>query len=441
MKRVLKDKDEVLSGRLEQIKNEGSAVLNYANSAFPFYTPHGILHSKNVEEILNVLLPDEEKTKMNSSEIFFLLIAAWLHDWGMVAAPNEDPEQVRKNHHIRTEENFEQLHDKVFVTVSEGRIIGRICRGHRLEDLRDPRFNDCFFGNSIQIRVRFLSALLRLADECDVTANRTPEIVYCSIKPEGASKDEFDKHLQIIGMGKLNPYTLQVNGIAWTPKGAETIEKVRQKIQTELDSIKGILAIQGVCFERVEKQVDPRGFIDKPIEFSLDRQSIVKLLIGSSLYSRSDAAIRELVQNAIDTCCLRNLFSQSFNSTITIEFSKSLISIFDNGLGMNFDDANSFFSRKGQSFYVSKDLSCLTQGKAFDPISKFGIGVLSAFLIADKMVIETKKQGCSPCKFTIANLVEGWTYEEGSRNETGTKITLTLNDEGKKLKTGYREIS
>jgi len=84
---------------------------------------------------------------------------------------------------------------------------------------------------------------------------------------------------------------------------------------------------------------------------------------------------------------------------------------------MNFEDALDYFSRKGNSFYVSESLKEALKGKKFDPTSKFGVGVLSCFMLAHKMVIETKKDNSAPCRFTITNLAEGWTYEEGSRRE------------------------
>lgn len=430
LRNTLKDRNDALFNRLAQIENAAKSVLTYTVAKFPYYTPHDFSHSQNVEEILNWLIPDETRLKMNEHEIFFLLIAAWLHDWGMVASKSEDAEEVRNLHNIRSETNFEKLHDKIHLSLAEARIAGRICRGHRQENLLGSGYDDSFLGSNILIRVRFLAALLRIADECDVTSNRTPEVVYYSINPEGASEEEFQKHLSIDGIGKPTPYKLLLNGVAKTPKGVEVIEGVKRRIQSQLDSVKAILASHGVILDLVDAHIDTRGFINRPIAFELDREAIVRLLIGTALYSREDTAIRELLQNAVDTCRLRDLVESNVSPCIEIEFDKEKISFQDNGLGMNFEDAFDFFSRKGNSFYVSDNLKDILNGRKFDPISKFGIGVLSSFIISDKMVIETKKHNCTPCRFTITNLAEGWTYEEGSRQESGTKITLFLNSRG-----------
>jgi len=433
LRNALYDKNKALYNRLPPIEDASRSVLTYTASKFPYYTPHDFRHSLNVEENLNWLVPDEIKSKMNDHEIFFLIVSAWLHDWGMVASQSENAEEVRAKHHIRTEENFEKFYDKIHLNHQEARIVGRICKGHRNDDLQSPEYKDSFIGSNISIRIPFLASLVRLADECDVTANRTPEIIYYSLKPEGASEAEFQKHLSIIGIGQPTPYKIVLSGVAYTPQGADVIKGVKKKIQQQLDSVKTILATNGIILDIVEHQIDTRGFIDKPIAFELDRKSIVDLLIGHALYSRDDVAIRELLQNSIDTCRYRKAIDNSYQPNIMIEFDREHITFKDNGMGMCFEDAYEYFSKKGSSFYVPKNLDDTLRGKKFDPISKFGIGVLSSFLIANKMIVSTKKENCASCRFSINDLAEGWTYEEGARQEPGTEITIFFNDKGKIL--------
>lgn len=429
----LEEKNRHLFSKLELIEDEAKTIMTYTVSKFPYYTPHNFLHSINVEEILNWLVPDEIKPDMSDYELFFLIVASWMHDWGMVGATNEDAEEIRENHHVRTEEFFEKLHDKVHLTLQEARIVGRICRGHRKDDLFSSLYENFFLGSNILIRVRFLAALLRVADACDTTANRTPEIIYYSIKPEGSSDEEFQKHLSISGIGKPNPYKLVLSGVAKTPQGVKVIEEVKNKIQNKLNSAKSILGNYSVMLDTVDAQIDTRGFINKPIEFHLDTESIVKLLIGNELYSRTDVAIREILSNSIDICRLQKILNDSYNPSIEIIIDKDYVTFEDNGIGMDFQDAYDFFSNKGLSFYTSENLKDLLVDKDFDPISKFGIGLLSSFMIGNKMVVETKKHECDPCKFIISELSEGWIYEEGSRKETGTRITLFLNNIGKDI--------
>ena len=97
-------------------------------------------------------------------------------------------------------------------------------------------------------------------------------------------------------------------------------------------------------------------------------------------FNRKDVAIRELLQNAVDTCRFRKIIDPEFNATIIIEFDDKSISFEDNGIGMNYEDALDFFSKKGISFYTSKDYLDALDGKSFDPISKFGIGFFPLLL-------------------------------------------------------------
>ena len=427
----LKEKDEGLFNRLKPIEDAARSVLTYTAAGFPSFTPHDFSHSLNVEENLNWIITDSVKQKMQASEIFLILISAWLHDWGMVSSVGENAERVRETHHIRTQKNFENLFDKINLSPAEGRIAGRICRGHRKEDLNASDYSDSFLGSNIPIRVGFLAAALRIADELDTTASRTPQIVYATIKPQGLSEEEFQKHLSITGVGQPTLYKIVISGEARSPKGVELIEKVRKKIEKELNSVKKILNSNGILLDVVEANILTKGFINKPICFNLDKRNIVDLLVGKALYNRKDVAIRELLQNAVDTCRFRKIIDPEFNATIIIEFDDKSISFEDNGIGMNYEDALDFFSKKGISFYTSKDYFDALDGKSFDPISKFGIGVLSTFIMADSLIVESKKENCSSCKFTISNIADGWLYEEGVRNKSGTKITMGLKELGK----------
>lgn len=435
LRNILKDKNELLFNRLHPIIETSKNLLPYTVSKFPYYTPHFSVHSDHVEENLNCLIPDAEKLKMDENEIFFLLIGAWLHDWGMIATKDEDAEEVRKQHHVRTESNFEKQYQMIHLSLDEARIIGRICRGHRKDDLHSMDYNDKFLGINKLIRIRFLAALLRLADECDITANRTPEILYYNLRPEGASDDEFKKHLMIPGIGFPDqfPYKIILNCVTYSPKGVIVIEQVRKKIQDELNSIKSILALNGVQLEYIETEIDSRGFINKPIGFELDKKKIVELLIGKAIYSRNDVAIRELLQNSVDACRTRSIKDHEYQPQIDIEFDNEKITFKDNGIGMNFEDALSHFSKKGNSFFISKEFENMPENEKFNPISKFGIGVLSSFQIAKEMIVLTKKENSSSCKFSISDITEGWRYEESVKKIPGTEITLVLNEKGKML--------
>jgi hypothetical protein len=433
--KLIEHRDKELYGRLLQIKKKAEALLTYTHGKFPYYTPHDFHHSASVEENLNWLIPDDIKDKMNSYEIFFLICAAWLHDWGMIGMHSEDPVNIRDEHHIRTERYFEKMYDKVDLSEHEARIIGRISKGHRKVDLNAKEYDDIIFGQSIRIRTRFLSALLRIADECDVTHSRTPEVIYYSINPTLASEAVFQKHLNITGIGQLDEkHKIYVSAIARDPKGAKVLREVVSKIQHELDTIKGILAQNEIALDVVELKLETRGFIDKPIGFDINKKKIVDLLIGEHLYRNPDVAIRELIQNSIDSCNLKKKGEIGFIGKVSlIRNDDNTLVVEDNGLGMAYFEAKRFLSNIGSSFYDSEEFKQFIKDKTYDPIAQFGIGILSCFLISKSIVIETLKEGEESCKFTIESLDEEWKYEKGSLQTSGTRIILVLNEEGRNI--------
>jgi len=438
---VLKEKDVALFNRLAEVKRQSIGILQYANAKFPYYTPHGFPHSQSVLENLNWLLSEDVKTELNAHELFFLIVASWLHDWGLVGEQDEKPEVIRENHHIRTEDKFEKFHALVGVSLNEGRIIGRICRGHRQENLYDEKYDDTPFETGVVIHRRFLASALRIADEIDVTYSRVPEIVFYNLDPSEKAEEEFKKQMNIVGVAypsEKERHKLILSAIAWDPNGVRALEMLRDKIQGELNHVKGILATgvngRGLSLDYVELKVDTKGFMKEPIEFELDRRKILDLLIGKSLYSRHDVAIRELVQNAIDACRLKKSLEGEYDAEIVISEGDGKIVVEDNGVGMDFTTARKYLSVVGSSFYSSEEFKKLSsEGKGFDPISRWGLGFLSTFLISSGVVIETKKTDNQPCRFLISKVDGGWRYERGSLQKPGTKVTLLLNEEGQKI--------
>jgi len=436
LRRILQDRDPELYGRLKKIEKFARSLLSYTHGKFPYYTPHDFSHSLNVEENLNWMITGSIKEKMNSYEIFFLLVAAWMHDWGMIGKPEEDPKEIREIHHLRTERYFEEMHDKLYISEHEGRNIGRICRGHTKEDLYKKDFDDVVFGSSIRIRTGFLAAILRIADECDITYNRTPEIVYYTLNPTDKAEEEFKKHLSIGGVGQLDEkHKIYISAVARDPRGASALREIRDKIQNELNTVKAILAQHGVVLDYVELRLETRGFIDKPIGFEVDKKRIVDLLIGEHLYRRRDVAIRELLQNSIDACRLRKEIEPNVSFRITLKKSADdTIEVEDNGIGMEYSTAKRFLSIVGASYYGSEEFEDFIKGKIpFDPIARFGFGIMSCFLISEGITVETKKKGFDPCRFTIESSEQAWRYEKGSLKNPGTKIVLRLADEGKMI--------
>jgi hypothetical protein len=156
------------------------------------YTLHGIDHSKSVISKLNSLVEGiDQKSMLTVPEVFYLLSSAYLHDVGMIVQFRDDETRANeigiknrvsysKEDLIRDEHNFrsgryiiEHLEDLKLDHI-ESPCVKLICEGHRTVDLNSNNYNDRFIGDEC-IRVRLLSAFLRLADELDIPYTRAPK--------------------------------------------------------------------------------------------------------------------------------------------------------------------------------------------------------------------------------------------------------------------------
>ena len=142
---------------------------------------------------------------------------------------------------------------------------------------------------------------------------------------------------------------------------------------------------------------------EEKIEFSAEISKVLKLMIHS-LYTNKDIFLRELVSNASDACDkLRyealtdsKILGDNADLEIIIKSDKdtNTIEISDNGIGMNRDDliANlGTIARSGTLEFFDK-LS-KTDKKDSSQIGQFGVGFYSAFMVADKVVVTSKKAG------------------------------------------------
>jgi len=170
-------------------------------------------------------------------------------------------------------------------------------------------------------------------------------------------------------------------------------------------------------------------------EPEINKAKIVALLVGDHLYGRNDVAIRELVQNSIDSCRLSTI--EGGNTACKIVLRKhddGRMVIEDNGLGMDYYEAKEFLSTIGSSFYNSDLFRERANASTYSPIAQYGIGILSCFLIAKGISIETLKEGHDACKFSIESVTEEWKYESGTLKTPGTQITLQLDEDAKDIR-------
>ena len=150
---------------------------------------------------------------------------------------------------------------------------------------------------------------------------------------------------------------------------------------------------------------DVERYIIKPnLKITLNQINILNLLAGVNLYKDSYACLRELYQNSLDACRRRLYAKENKIDKGTIIFGKKEIDgkgtylyCHDNGVGMDEHVIEDYLLRIGNSFYKSDDFQQERQQMTneFTPISQFGIGIISCFMIGTSIEIITKSIGSS----------------------------------------------
>lgn len=165
-------------------------------------------------------------------------------------------------------------------------------------------------------------------------------------------------------------------------------------------------------------------------------------IIKKWLYSDHDIFIRELISNGCDAITklkkLSNLGEASIDEDtfyrieVRVDDKKNTLTFIDNGLGMTDEEIKKYINQI--AFSGAEDFLNKYKDKADGDqiIGHFGLGFYSAFMVAEKVEINTLsfQDGAKPVKWVC----EGGTdfeMEEGTRSERGTEITLYVGEEGK----------
>src|SRR6201996_2511137 len=166
-------------------------------------------------------------------------------------------------------------------------------------------------------------------------------------------------------------------------------------------------------------------------------------IIKKFLYSDTEIFLRELVSNAVDAtqkikrlASLRQYNGELGDLRIEIAFDekKKTITISDNGLGMTAEEIKKYINQiafSGATEFMEK----FKEAKdANEIIGRFGLGFYSAFMVADKVEIESLsyQEGAEPAHWTCDGSTE-FEISEGSLAERGTEITLHINKESEEF--------
>ena len=174
---------------------------------------------------------------------------------------------------------------------------------------------------------------------------------------------------------------------------------------------------------------------------SIHAQNIMPI-IKRWLYSDKDIFIREMVSNGCDAITKQKMLSpgaeEDWRVTVTLDAEKGELTFSDNGIGMTAEDVEKYINQVAFSG-AEEFLKNYEGDEKGGIIGHFGLGFYSAFMVADRVTIETLsgKEGASPVRWTSEDGM-AFTMEDGSRTQRGTDVILHISEEEKEFLEEYR---
>lgn len=306
------------------------------------------------------------------------------------------------------------------------RDLALICESHHLSDLDDLdkyKPNQQYGPTSDEkVNLHYTALILRTADLLHITSDRTPSIEFNLINPnDPISQEEWAKQKAV---KTIRPQSKKKEGMT-----DDSIPKDTFEVIAYFEDEKGFFGLisylnfankqlkenykyneysnkqNGLNFEYPWRSIDDssietKDFEKRQFEFILDQTKILDLLVGHTLYNDSSVVLRELTQNAIDASKLKKYelekIDKNTNYLPEIKISwkerERELSFIDNGTGMTLEIIQNHLLKVGSSRYQDENFK--KKYPDFSPISRFGIGLLTCFLIADDIDIITKSSDC-----------------------------------------------
>jgi hypothetical protein len=350
----------------------------------------------------------------------------------------------------------------------------KICKSHHwgIDELKNDSFNPIPIGDKT-VHLRYLAICLRVADVLENDPERTPDVIFNHRSISKPSEVYWlkDRYFQLTMNG--NKFSIYAR-----PEKAflhKAIEETAIAIENELKLAKQLIVesplnfssygnnIEGYewCYEAdILKDIKPKEDSYEYIQgaFRPNTKKILELLGGNQLYGNPIWAIRELLQNSFDAIKEKIALSilnegkdphkwiekfgnfNEINLTIDKRNDGYWMVCKDSGVGMTKSIITDYFLTSGNNKrheIIELERRCKKQSFNLGRTGQFGIGVLSYFMVAERIVVSTKR--AQNTNYDDSNLI-GWRFDINglhdfgelkrlSGNFTGTKIELKLRPE------------
>lgn len=409
---------------------------------FPNYTQHDINHSLRIMKYMAQLVPDLEL--LDELEIVLLVYSALLHDVGM-AVSQSDIDLIKSDNFkyfdikystlLKNSNNDEQLALQEYVRMFHSSFSAKYIKENLRSHLQIPKqsldFADelaliCeshtksydWLVNNLQpydvkgdfhFNSQFIACILRLADILDFDSNRTPYNLFKIISPQGISKEEWEQHFVIANNDKIL-IDEKTNQKKIVFQGKCDNARIHRKVLSYIDWVKNELEHSSELTNKMPEKynlffdtspkvnIQTQSYSFSDYKMTLNYRAVSALLMGEKIYGSRSLGLRELVQNSIDSCKIRQeLENQNLKFgedkyipkvKVVLDATNDTVTIKDNGMGMSIEIIKRHFLNIGVSYYNSRDFKLKDYN--YRPIGNFGIGFLSCFMLSETAKVATR---------------------------------------------------
>ena len=170
-------------------------------------------------------------------------------------------------------------------------------------------------------------------------------------------------------------------------------------------------------------------------QFKAESKRLLDLMINS-IYTHKEIFLREIISNASDACdklCYQALTDESvglkrkdFKIDLTVDKAARLITVSDNGIGMDKADLENNLGviASSGSYHFKQEVG--EDAKNTDVIGQFGVGFYSAFMVADHITVVTKKFGSDTAYMWQSSGADGYSIIECEKDVVGTDIIMHI---------------
>jgi hypothetical protein len=498
---------------LEGVMPMVQQVLAQAGTSAPDFTLHDAGHGFRVAERMVELVGAEKLGDLSEYELGMLLLSAYLHDIGMtprggkVTAHLEHLLSAQSKLTAAEVETFRSWLDQYEVSVPlpqgevrhaerlvalfcrhehnkwsgewiretfDGRTFGTygrwvadlidLCSSHHYgyDELKKPKFEPRLVGEpSTVVNLRYLAAVLRMADILEFSPERTPEVIleHREVNPDSVIYWQKDKEIIL----SLSGNRIMVHAQPSSAVMHRALEIMIAQIEEEARLCRrlqddGLYAnLMGrrlphhwrweAAVAADVRQSEAYEYIDG--SFRPNTAKLLNLLSGTQLYGSPLHAVRELLQNAFDAVREQIAWQRLGNEALADSLAAAqLVQLRiesredadyliceDTGVGMSKPIIRDYLLVSGASNrpeLTTLERRCRDRGFELERTGEFGLGVLSYFMLADRITIQTRRS-----QDAGGFESNGWRFETsglGSFGELrrdleitrGTKVTLRL---------------